>query len=286
VRVESRWAPAAERSSGDDGSKRLAGDLARIHAELEYWETHVTGRIENKEAEAELTRRLHDLESLLTDDNCAEIARSLSTRDLQSPFGLAALRRWLAIDPVAAAHDVGARPDATDDTAFLVADTLVEHPADLLELWRQSPDSIWVQKVLQHAAGTALVVDPRAAIELSNHLAPSDNRTELLGQIAQHWARSEPAAAKTWAESIADPATRDAVIVAAASGLVSSDPLGAIDWLTRKVADEATRKTALEQTIAGWAASDLDTAQHWVETLADQKLRAIAAPIIANLRSQ
>lgn len=281
-----RPSSAVASAVSDEPSSRFANDLARIHAELGYWEAHVTGKVEDKELEVELGRRLRDLESLLTDENCAQIVDSLSAHELQSPFGIAALRRWLAIAPVEAARSLATRADTSDDLAFLVAEKMIERPVDLLELWRQSPDSTWVQKVLQHAAGVALVFDPRAAVELSTHLAPSESRTALLGQIAAHWAKSEPEAAIAWAQSVSDPQARDSVIVAAATGFASSDPMRAVDWLAANVSDPSLRKTGVETTIAAWGAIDFDSASRWVAALTDPDLRAIAAPVIANLQSQ
>ena len=79
--------------------------------------------IADKDAQDELRISLL---AILTDDNAAAISQSLSADELGSPFGLAALQRWLKVDANAAASWIAARPDTTDDQAWAVAHRLVE----------------------------------------------------------------------------------------------------------------------------------------------------------------
>ena len=75
--------------------------LAQIHDKLSAWKA---------ESDREARDRLMlELLAMLTDENAAEIAQSLSPEDLAERFGVAALDHWLNLNPEAAATWLASR---------------------------------------------------------------------------------------------------------------------------------------------------------------------------------
>jgi len=187
-----------------------------------------------------------ELVGMLSDDNTAEIVRSLSPQELPTLFGSAAVKRWLDIAPAEAASWLATRPDATEHQASLVARRFREIPAALHVYCDQLPPSTWKEQVLQHASLDLADTDPTKAITFAQRIAPGDTRIDAFETIAYAWFGRDPTAALRWAQTIPDSTLRERLFAVGAKAIARADPDLALDWLVTGVhSDELFRETAL-----------------------------------------
>jgi hypothetical protein len=157
-----------------------------IRQEIQEWRESQGPRPGNKEGEAETEGRLTgELRDLLNDRNTPSIVRSLSPQDLDTPFGLAALNRWMNQDPDTAARWIAARPDATDDQAWIVAQKLLEDPSEFVRFSDGLPDSPWKQKFLGYFGTGVVSLDPVLAVYVAQRMKPGEPQNRLLEQAAE-----------------------------------------------------------------------------------------------------
>jgi hypothetical protein len=172
-----------------------------------------------------------DLLAILTDDNAAEISRSLSADELNSPFGLAALQRWLKVDASVAADWVAARADATEEQAWAVANRLVEDRQALEIYCDRLPDTPWKQTFLKNAGLELVWKNPVEAICLARRMNPSGEQTNLLRAAAYAWMVSDPNAASGWIMQVPDRLLQEKLVCSGAEAHAATDPLQAAEWL-------------------------------------------------------
>lgn len=274
-----------------------------IHLKLDAWHSEPDSRAQY--------RLLQELCALLTDENAASVVQSLSTEDLAGHFGLAALERWLATDPTAAAIWMASRPATTDEQVSLVARTLLKDRDGFQNYLLDLPESEWKAKFLHSAASVAAASNPQQAIALAAEMNPDDAKG-ILQAAAFQWASDDPMAVKKWAEQSTDADLRQELIAAAAKGMAEEHPREAAAWLIASVKDpdvlagaaqsiirswaarepSATadwialfpkgdvRNEALETVISFWSASDAAAAGAWVANLSDDSMRQAAAAIL------
>lgn len=79
------------------------------------------------------------------------------------PFDLAALERWLGVEPARAARWMAAQSETTEPQALLVARELLKTPADVRAYCDGLSDGDWKQYVLKNASLELAGRDPAEA---------------------------------------------------------------------------------------------------------------------------
>jgi len=250
--------------------------MALIHLQLHRWlEAQKSG------AEEEETQSMQELQALLTDENAAEITRSLSADELETPFGLEGIRRWMNTDPVQASRWIAARPDATQDQTGTVAQGWVANNAGLQNFLDQLPDTAWKQNFLQEAVSQMSAKDPAAAVKLAQQMTPGNDQTSLMQSAACNWVANDPNAALDWITSVNDPTLREQLVVSAAQSYALSDPAQAAAWLVSAVkSDEMVKESALN-IAQSWVTQDPPAAANWVSHFPDGDTKAAAVGIVS-----
>ena len=246
----------------------------QLRAVLVRWHEIKTG---DTAAQEQLTA---ELVALLTDDNVAGIAQSLSADDLGTPFGLAALTRWMELDAAAAGTWIAARADATDAQALLVARALLKEPARFREFCDGLPDTEWKQTLLSAGGLERVPRDPAGAIELALRMEPGSAQTNVLQTAAYDWMTRDPLAASAWIGRMDDAALREQLLAVGAKALASTDPDLATGWLAEIKSDGVLHDTAL-CVVEGWVARDPAGAADWVARIPAPGLRDAAVELVA-----
>jgi hypothetical protein len=223
---------------------------------------------------------LQDLLAVLTDANVSVIAQSLSAEELNSPWGMTALKRWLNIDSMKAAEWLATRPDATEEQAWLVADILLETSPRLKNYCERLPDTKWKQNVLVAAGLKVMSGDPLRAISLAQEINPGIARTNLLQSVAYAWMLSDLRASQSWIANVEDPVLREQLQAAGAKAIAVTDPDLAAEWLVSITKSEEVFGRTLSYVVENWAVQDPAMAAGWVARLPAGEARASALEII------
>lgn len=226
---------------------------------------------------------MQELLALITDQNAAEIVRSLSADELSEPFGTAAFERWLASDSSAAAGWISTQANGSEDQAAMVARALISTPGQIEDYLGRLPDGEWKEKFMAAAGFETASTDPQQAITLALKLRPGEIQNGVLQAAAYDWARRDPSAAEDWAEHMDDPAMRDQLIASAARGLSETDPRGAADWLVRSVRDQSLLADTAQQIVRSWAAAEPAAAADWVASFPSGAARNEALDTLVQL---
>ena len=254
--------------------------MALIHMKLRQWSETRTGDRVTQD------RLMNELLALLTDDNAAKIIQSLSPEELDGPFGISALFRWMKTDPITAANWVASRPDATEDQAWVVAHNLFADDIDLQNYSDQLPDTGWKQTFLADASLDVLSKQPLEAVALAQQMNPGGARTNVLQTVAADWIGNDPDKALDWITSMNDPAMQEQLISAAAKSYATTDPQLAAEWFVSTVKSAPVLNNTLPSIIDIWAAKDPSTAAGWVAQLPEGNLRDTAIETVASYWQQ
>jgi hypothetical protein len=104
--------------------------------------------------------------------------------------------------------------------------------------------------------------DAPAAARIAERVEDSYLREVALRVIAQHWARSDPAAAVDWAASLGDGLERDTALANAALELAVPRPRLALAALERR-STPPSPDSVLEGVVQQWATNDFAAAYAW-----------------------
>jgi hypothetical protein len=247
---------------------------AEVRAKLARWHQVTTGDTETQE---QLTA---ELSALLTDDNAAGIAQSLSAEQLDTPFGLAALARWLTVDATTAGAWIASRTDATEAQALLVVRALLNEPGRFREFCDGLPDTEWKQTLLRAAGLACVAQDPAGAIDIAWRMAPGSAQTNVLQTAAFDWMTRDPLAAAAWIVKVDDATLREQLLAVGTKALASTDPDLAAGWLAEIKSDGVRHDTAL-CLVETWVARDPVAAADWVTRISAPELRAAAVELVA-----
>ncbi|MGC3991150.1 MAG: hypothetical protein QM796_16010 [Chthoniobacteraceae bacterium] len=244
-----------------------------IHAKLWQWLHVQTGDV------ATSVRLLSELLALLDDADARDVLESLSAEERQTPFGLAALERWLDVDALAAARWVAVDPGATESQARVIAQRLVPVPVDLQRFCHQLPDTAWRQTFLVAAGIEALRQNSEAVIDLAQQMKPDAAQTNLLETAVNDWMGRDPVATQSWIMSVSDPALREQLIATGAKSYAIENPAQAAAWLASVLPPGEARDGAALNIVNLWSAQDPLQAAGWVTAFPDGTMKnaAIAA---------
>jgi hypothetical protein len=119
-----------------------------------------------------------------------------------------------------------------------------------------------------------MVRDIAAAAKMAENLKPWAWREEVLFQVAQEWARQDPAAASAWAKQLPDATERTNVFNHVCIATAKNDPIRALDLAK-------SDRPLQERILQILASRDSQAAIHWAETIADSEIRQSAFARIA-----
>lgn len=182
----------------------------------------------DKGAEDEL---MTELLATLNNANAAEITRALSTEELHSRFGLAALQQWLKIDRSTAAGWIAARADTTDEEAWAVAHELIHDRIALEHYCARLPENAWRQSFLKSAVQEEMWRDPADAIRLAGKINSAGTQLDLLQTTVCAWMITDPTAASGWITRLPESLLKEELFCTGIKTLAGTDPVRAIEWL-------------------------------------------------------
>jgi hypothetical protein len=261
----------------DDASLiSLAEAKAAVQLKLRQWAERKTGDVETE------NRLMEELLALLTDDNAAELTQSLTAGQRGTPFGLAALERWLRAEPAKAARWMAAQSEVTEPQALLVARALLKNPADVRAYCDGLADGDWKQSVLKSASLELAGSDPAGAISLAWRLNTEALRTDVLQTVTYDWITHEPRAALDWITRVNDPALREGLLAVGAKAIAATDPDLAAGWLVTAVKSEKILNDTALSVIEAWAAQDPAKAAKWVALFPLQGPREAAVNLVVD----
>src|SRR5581483_707288 len=221
----------------------------------------------------------------LNHDNAAEILRSLSSEEVTGPLGVAALERWLSLDPTAAADWIATRADATPEHAALDARQLLPDQSGFQSYLDHLPDGDWKQSLLSAAGFEIAASDPEKAIAFANGLKAPDLQAAVMQAAAFSWAQRDPDAARAWTGTIADPDLREQWIAAGAKGWATLNPQPAADWLVSSVQNAELLRETAASIVRSWAATDPGAAASWIARFPDSPLKVEALETLVSFWS-
>ena len=242
-------------------SNPLASVQASLRAKLQQWHESEIQDSDNAEDRQQL---MNEMLALLTDENVAEIVKSLSPEEMMTEFGVAALGRWMKVDATAASNWLAAQPDATQEQTIAVAEGWIGNRVGMEQYLYQLPDAAWKQKLIETVGAQTMVRDPRLSLEMALQMNPGDAQTNLMKAIACAWMGSDSQATVNWIASVKDPYLRDQLIASAAQSYALTDPAQAATWLVSDVKSEEVVEKAALNIISSWLIKDPQGAADWV----------------------
>ena len=264
------------RRADDSSLIPLAEAKAAVQLKLRQWAERKTGDVETE------NRLMEELLALLTDDNAAELTQTLTSGQRGTPFGLAALERWLRAEPAAAARWLAAQSETTEPQALLVARALLKNPADVRAYCDGLADGDWKQSVLKSASLELAGSDPAGAISLAWRLNTEAVRTDVLQTVTYDWITHEPRAALDWITQVNDPALREGLLAVGAKAIAATDPDLAAGWLVTAVKSEKILNDTALSIIESWAAQDPAKEAKWVALFPPQGPREAAVSLVVD----
>jgi hypothetical protein len=239
----------------------MSAVLASVQAKMTRWSEL---RADDDEGQA---RILAELTKQLSDENVADVIRSLTPEQLKSLPGNKVLERWLEAEPVRATLWIAGRADATDEQAWLISRELLKSP-DLLDvLGDQLPNSPWKEQLLSSAALQTASSDPLKAIALAQRMEEGNARGNILETVAYDWTHRDPDAALRWMMSVKDDVLRERLLATGAKAIAASDPDLAAIWLGAAVKSEGIQQATVLSVVDVWAAENPRRAADWVAQL-------------------
>jgi hypothetical protein len=248
---------------------------AQIHAKLRRW---LQAETDSGPDEPALMR---ELLTLLRDENAASIVRMLSSEELNSPFGLAALDRWLKHEPAKAAEWLATSAKLTDELALLVARHLADAPALLDGYCERLADLAWRQKILMYSSLTVASSAPERAIALAGLMESGVAQKNALLSVVNAWALNDPGSALAWVVGVKDPLLQRQLLGAEAQAIAVTDPDLAAEWMGAPAAVNEPNADVVSEIIRTWAAKAPADAASWVMTFAPGAARNDALTNVA-----
>lgn len=244
-----------------------------IHAKLKQLSEAKT---EDEKTQAALQA---ELLALLTDANAGDIVLYLANDELGTPFGQAALGRWLDVDFPDAFRWSAARASTEDGEILLVAKKLVAHSNGIVALCRTLPAGPWRQQLLGASGLEAIPVNHALALTIALQMEPDAVQTNVLQTAVYDWMGHDPVAASNWLLQ-ADGPLREQLSLVAAKAVANTDPEMAARWLTASNATEDARSGTTLTVVEIWTSRDPAQAANWVSTFPVGKTRDTAVDLL------
>jgi hypothetical protein len=259
-------------------SDPLARSLALLRSKLHEWQESETNDPDDEEGRDQLLR---EMLAVLTDENVAAMVQSLSAEEMNTPFGIGALHRWMQVDPVAATNWLASRASTTEDQTLAVAEDWASHQDALQQYLEQLPDTAWKQIFLEKAGSALSLKDSLEAIKLAQQMNPGDAQTNLLRSVVCGWVSTDPKAAMDWAAGVKDPQLREQLIASAVQSYALNDPAQAATWLVSEVKSSGIVMDAALNILETWVATDPAAAANWTSLFPEGDFKIAAMKIVS-----
>jgi hypothetical protein len=257
------------------------------------------------------------LRNLISDENAEAILRALPPRFHGTYVGNLLLARWAAQDRGGAIHWLAGQNSPTlFEVNAVTKDWVVQDPAGLEGYLNALPASTWKSLLLESTGRDALTNnDPEQAFHLLQSMNDSPAKLPLLANAVQQWAQWDPRSAVEEIDKLPDPAARERLILAVASGYALAAPEAAADWLSQsfrdgptldrgltgvmqawvstgnpvmaaqwvtKLPEGSTRDHALKELIAAWTSENPETFKNWMSALPDGPTRGQVSAVLSS----
>lgn len=127
-------------------------------------------------------------------------------------------------------------------------------------------------ELMRSLGKTAIASSPEKVMRLVDYFSDTSARSSFLEEVVQSWARSNPAAAMTWAES-ADDEVRGVLQSTIATEVAQSDPQVAATYVAEKMSPGADQDQAALNIAMRWAHLDPKAATAWAVEFPQSDLR-------------
>lgn len=231
--------------------------------------------------QATLDRLTRELLASVTEANVEDIVLSLSPAELDTPFGLAALRIWMHAEPAKAAAWIGSLPVMPSEHVWLVAAELARDSTELERFAAGAPAGAWKTAVLHHAGRELADREPLRALNLGLALPEGPKRDDLVDTAFYSWSCNEPYSADAWLAGRQDLPARDRLLALGAKALARKDPVAGSGRLFSSVRDPAMLEVYAPVILGAWVAKNAPAAAGWVENLPKGLPRDIAIRVVA-----
>ncbi len=229
---------------------------------------------------------LREMLAMVTDENVADIIKSLSAEEMNTPFGSGALHHWMQVDPITASNWLASRPGTTEDQTLAVAEVWAGDPDGLKQYLDQLPDTAWKQSFLQDASSEMTFTNPVAAVNLAQQMKPGDAQTNLLRAVVCGWVSTDPNAAMNWVANVQDPSLREQLIASAVQSYALTDPAQAAAWLVSEVKSDGIVKDSVLNILNTWVTIDPAAAANWAAQFPEGDTKAAAVKIVSTYWQQ
>jgi hypothetical protein len=268
-----------------EAPQSFASILAALRVKLHEWRQARSSGSDDQEDQARLTR---EMLAMVTDENVAKLLQSLSADEMDTPFGVGALHRWMQLNPVQATDWIASRADTKPAQTLAVADDWIAQGAGLQAYISQLPDTEWKQLFLNDLSAQMSVKDPAAAINVAQQMDSGPAQTSSLQVVISNWVGVDRQTAWRWMAGVNDPSVREQLVVSAAQSYALTDPAQAAAWLLSEFnsCDDSTVRNAVLKIVKTWVAKDSDGAANWVAQFPDGDAKAAAVAIVSSYWQQ
>ena len=229
----------------------------------------------------------------LSPEGLVEAARTLATEPPGEHLGLAlggVAGEWMKVDPAAAAAFISQIKDpqlraeaycgcftegpgshiAPGSQAERLASIPAENRAEVFATYLTRYGDLIPGDARFTWAGPEIRPDLLAPVFKDLPPSPELNRSVTI--TTREWGQQDPAASLAWADSLADPAARQAAYSGTFEGWAFQNPHAAADWLADKP-EGPERDAAALPLVRNLLKSDAEAAWQWSDTIGDSALR-------------
>jgi uncharacterized membrane protein len=262
----------------DDDPMAAAAAASKLPAKLQIRDMamHLIGK---RWAERDLDRALAWVESLQFNMS--------STAGHQVNALTGVLETWLTKNPNAAIDWMNNFPDDSAKVGLLQTmafNLAARNPADAVALAMAIPPGSARDQALSYPIYSWIRNEPNAAADWALHHDDENARRVALQNVASDWIRDDPATARAWIHSLPGGATKDTMLLDAATviangisygdrydgpliGSMSSKAIQTAAEALMEIGD-ATQRTTACLTLAGkWLSIDPEAARTWISSL-------------------
>ena len=186
------------------------------------------------------------------------------------------LRRWAAVDPVAAAvwASSGNGGSLRVGTVEQVALVWSAHDPDAAWNWALGlPAGADRDATLLSLTYELCRDDPAASLDRTADMPHGPARDQLVEHAIANLAIGDPAAALAYAQDLADPHLRSNALAVLSTSWAESDPVAAATFISAGMESGPAQERAAAAIVQRWAQQDPDAALAWVEAFPDGSLR-------------
>jgi hypothetical protein len=198
------------------------------------------------------------------------------------------LRRWVEIDPQAAAAWASLRP-ADRARGMVLTDVALQWAlvdVGAAAAWaNQLPGPTERQNALLAVASEAVRGEPMEALRLAVEMPAGADRDETIRRAAMEWAVHDGRQATEWARQIADAVLREKVLAAGAVAWAETAPEAAAGCAVGSLSPGRLMEDTVVSIVQRWAQQQPIAAHAWAERFLAGDLKETAVAAIRTLQA-